>query len=319
MKTGLSIKLWGIRSSIPAPLDRKDYQKRLLKTVRFARRTWEKNKQLKPEDILDTLPENLSGLMGGDTICMEVLYDDQMIIIGMGTGSRNLGKKIMSNRFSGDMHIVLTGTHWDQIQGWPFFVPAYIPGNRIHFYSCIENCREGMANQQVEYFFPITFDSMLSRKNFSLLNAGRPRKIGRVKLITINNNKNKEMMFIKLIYGNKSFIYACHPNCFSPRSILLAQKGSFFNDVDILFLYQQDWVHKRADHRNQKASTFYQFVENIKKSNIKKIVWIGSDHITAGDEGEDITSRAYFQRLQKCLPEGSPEFILAREEDVFEL
>ncbi len=78
---------------------------------------------------------------GGNTTCIYVEGDDgSQHIIDAGTGIRDLGVYLTSqggfNGQSGkELNMYITHTHWDHIQGLPFFVPAYIPGNKIQVFG----------------------------------------------------------------------------------------------------------------------------------------------------------------------------------------
>ncbi len=72
---------------------------------------------------------------GGNTSCAVVQTDQTLLILDAGTGLRQLGLQLMKKEFGkGKAHILLSHMHWDHIQGFPFFIPAYVPGNEIHFY-----------------------------------------------------------------------------------------------------------------------------------------------------------------------------------------
>ena len=61
---------------------------------------------------------------GGNTSCIEVALGGRRIILDCGTGLRNLGK-YFSRKDTKHAHIFLTHTHWDHINGFPFFTPGY--------------------------------------------------------------------------------------------------------------------------------------------------------------------------------------------------
>ena len=61
---------------------------------------------------------------GGNTSCIEVAVGGHRIILDAGTGVRELGKDIIRNSDC-NLYMLLTHTHWDHINGFPFFVPAY--------------------------------------------------------------------------------------------------------------------------------------------------------------------------------------------------
>jgi phosphoribosyl 1,2-cyclic phosphodiesterase/ActR/RegA family two-component response regulator len=117
------LTFWGVRGSIPTPGP---------STVRY----------------------------GGNTTCVEVRADGQIIILDAGTGVRLLGQHLAAE-FNGqpiEVTLLLTHTHWDHIQGLPFFVPVYKPQNRLHILG-YEGARHGLevvlAGQMESPFFPV--------------------------------------------------------------------------------------------------------------------------------------------------------------------
>ncbi len=97
---------------------------------------------------------------GGNTSCIEVRVGDQIIILDAGTGLRLLGRKLLAEFGDRplDLTLLLTHTHWDHIQGLPFFLPVYRPRNRLHILG-FEGARHGLDNvltgQMESPFFPI--------------------------------------------------------------------------------------------------------------------------------------------------------------------
>lgn len=138
----MKVKFWGVRGSIPVP------------------------------------GKSTAGI-GGNTSCVEVRTDDDILIIfDAGTGIRNLGLSLLEESFSegGKVgHLFFSHTHWDHIQGFPFFAPAFVGAkdalkrpveartNIFHLYGAkkvferLENTLKG----QMEYqYFPIELDNM---------------------------------------------------------------------------------------------------------------------------------------------------------------
>jgi len=104
------VTFWGVRGSIPAPGP---------STVRY----------------------------GGNTTCVEVRAAGQIVILDAGTGLRLLGRQLTAE-FNGqplNLTLLLTHTHWDHIQGLPFFRPAYEPQNRLRILG-YEGARHGLEN-----------------------------------------------------------------------------------------------------------------------------------------------------------------------------
>ena len=97
---------------------------------------------------------------GGNTSCVEVRADGQIIVLDAGTGIRALGLSL-AQEFNGtplNLTLLLTHTHWDHIQGFPFFVPAYNPKNNVRILG-YEGARQGLAatlgTQMESPYFPV--------------------------------------------------------------------------------------------------------------------------------------------------------------------
>ncbi len=117
----LKLKFWGVRGSIPCPGPDK---------VKF----------------------------GGNTSCLQVIGGSDVIILDAGTGIRELGLQLAALRKPLRIHLLLTHTHWDHIQGFPFFTPIYIPGHEIFVYGprALEKSLEEAVMAQMQYsYFPV--------------------------------------------------------------------------------------------------------------------------------------------------------------------
>jgi len=97
---------------------------------------------------------------GGNTSCVEVRAGGRIIILDAGTGLRLLGKELAAEFKDqpSELVLLLTHTHWDHIQGLPFFLPVYNPQNSVRIIG-YEGARYGLQsvlNGQMEHpFFPI--------------------------------------------------------------------------------------------------------------------------------------------------------------------
>jgi phosphoribosyl 1,2-cyclic phosphodiesterase len=107
---------------------------------------------------------------GGNTSCVEVrTAGGELVIFDSGTGIRELGQALASGNGPVHGHIFLSHTHWDHIQGFPFFWPAFVEGNDLTIYAGRDLDREleSVLAGQMEYaYFPVRLEDMRAAVRF---------------------------------------------------------------------------------------------------------------------------------------------------------
>jgi phosphoribosyl 1,2-cyclic phosphodiesterase len=103
---------------------------------------------------------------GGNTACVLVTADDgKKLILDAGTGIRRVGEILRHQEK--DIHILLSHNHWDHIQGFPFFIPAYLREHVLHIYPGITDLAHDHAifEQMTKSFFPVHYEHLASTIN----------------------------------------------------------------------------------------------------------------------------------------------------------
>lgn len=120
---------------------------------------------------------------GGNTTCIEVRSDDDhLIILDAGTGIFPLAQQLLT-RLPVQANVFMTHSHWDHIQGLPFFTPLYIPGNKVRIHGAYDIVSrrgiEQIMEVQLQYsFFPVREAEMKANIDYQSVNVGEPVSIG---------------------------------------------------------------------------------------------------------------------------------------------
>lgn len=126
---------------------------------------------------------------GGNTSCVAVEVAGQHLIFDAGTGIRSLGRDIARAVGVGRVHanLFFSHLHWDHIQGFPFFGPAYVPGNRVDLWHVrsgpdAPGAQEVLAKQMRPPTFPVALEAMGGELCFHELELGQPVRVGEARL-----------------------------------------------------------------------------------------------------------------------------------------
>jgi phosphoribosyl 1,2-cyclic phosphodiesterase len=167
---------------------------------------------------------------GGNTSCVAVRAGDEgpLIIIDAGTGIRKLGKELMQSDFGagkGSAHLLVSHTHWDHIQGLPFFAPAYQKGNKLFVYARQRDdthLRAVFASQTDSPYFPVPFENVQADVAFRELVEGARFEIGPVKVSCTRLNHPWIAIAYRLEFEGRSVAYVTDTAPF--KDILIEQE-----------------------------------------------------------------------------------------------
>ena len=224
----IRLTLWGVRGSIPTPLTDQQLrckQANLLKHVLdeilaagSVEKLFGKNPTIDTlQKYIDGLGLPLAGTYGGNTTCFEIQMEDSpLCIVDAGSGIRALGDMIIKQRLMNKknlnplskenstfrrINLFLTHYHWDHIQGFPFFAPAFMDKVQIRFYgkdSSTLPLDEVLRGQQASHYFPVLWKDLPCRKE--CIELGRDG--GCVEL------GNARVLYAELDHPGGSFGYA---------------------------------------------------------------------------------------------------------------
>ena len=176
---GISVRFWGTRGSLPAPLTLQQLRNKLSSAL-VAGAGLNLDTVERANSFVESLPFHIGGTFGGSSSCVQLsASDNHVVLLDMGSGARLAGQEALRQLAGrpGEFHIFMSHLHWDHIMGFPFFTPAYIPGHRIHIYGCHEQLENAFRRQQAEPSFPVELSKMASTMEFVRLEPGRSYNI----------------------------------------------------------------------------------------------------------------------------------------------
>lgn len=208
----LHLKFWGTRGSIPRPQPAAKVHHRIRAILNAAC----PRDLATPADVDAFISGGCRGALptiyGGDTPCVQ-MYEEggPSILVDFGTGAREYAAHIM--RTAGPVspepyHVLMSHFHWDHIMGFPFFMPAYIPGNTIHIYSCHENVEAAFRRQHGAPSFPVPFDSLPADIHFHVISAHEAHEINGYRVVPHELNHSGRAFGYRLERGGRSVVYA---------------------------------------------------------------------------------------------------------------
>lgn len=142
---------------------------------------------------------------GGSTSCVEVRHGEHRVILDAGTGLRALGAEIGCQPV--DLTLVFSHVHWDHIQGFPFFLPAFHPGSRITLVGAPElpSALDALMRPPT---FPLTLQQIPARLDFRILQPGGSLDVGPMKLSAARLAHPDAVLAVRVEASGASVVYA---------------------------------------------------------------------------------------------------------------
>ncbi len=256
MQNQFSVHFWGVRGSIACPG---------AETVRY----------------------------GGNTPCIEMRVNGQRLIFDGGTGLRVLGQSLLA-QMPVEAHMFFTHSHWDHIQGFPFFTPAFIKGNCFHIYGAIapngSTVEQRLNDQMLHPNFPVPLQIMGADLRFYDVEVGKPIEIGDVVIEAAPLNHPGEAVGYRVSWQDHAVAYVTDTEHFPDRI-----------DENVLWLARQadvliyDATYTDEEYHSPKSSkvgwghsTWQEAVKVAEAAGVKKLVIFHHDPLHNDDHLDQI-------------------------------
>lgn len=289
----MKIKFWGVRGSIPSPGPH---------TAKY----------------------------GGNTTCIEIRTDDnELIILDAGTGIFALSQTLL-REMPVTANVFITHTHWDHIQGLPFFIPIFVPGNTLRLHGAFDPVSgrgiEQVMDVQLQYsYFPVRKAEMKAGVEYETLMPEQSVRIGSATITpTLLNHPvinfgyridcNGKSVFFTGDYEPPYNIYAPEDEGYEEYRMLIEDKEmsvvEAMRGVDVLIVDSSYTTGEYPSKKGWGHGTFDSCIAMAKKAGAK-VVYCTHHEPTRSDEALE---REFGKALANLASEGGgPECRLARE------
>ena len=289
----MRVRFWGVRGSIPAPGPQ---------TLRY----------------------------GGNTTCIEVRSDDDtLIILDGGTGIFPLAQTLLK-RLPVAASIFITHTHWDHIQGLPFFTPLYIPGNSVRLHGAYDVVSGQGIGQvmdvQLQYsYFPVREAELRAAIEHVTLRAGEPVAVGDATVTpTMLNHPVIDFGYRIDCNGKSVFFTGDHEpdlNIYAPEDEGYAEYQQMIDHkqaaidaamrgVDVLIVDSSYTLDEYASRHGWGHGTYDSAIAQARRARARRLVCTHHEPTRSDDELERVFAEA---RARAGFLPGDPEVLLARE------
>ena len=196
---------------------------------------------------------------GGNTSCVELQAGDERLILDCGTGIRDLGRQLLAAGEPVNATILLSHSHWDHIQGFPFFAPLFVPGNQFLVVGPHEHTNrlnETLAGQMQYRYFPIGLEQLSADIRYQEVRE-ETFNIGAAKVSTYYLNHTIMAIAYKIEAFGHTVVYSTdtEPFAHQPRAWRSSddrrfmhrhdeELAEFFKGADLLIIDAQYTTHE---------------------------------------------------------------------------
>lgn len=266
------VKFWGVRGSVPTP--GKD-------TVRY----------------------------GGNTSCLEMQIAGKRLIFDGGTGMRELGEELMQE-MPVKAYIFFTHYHWDHIQGFPLFTPAFTQGNCFDIYGAIppegKSMKQHFIKRVLHYNSPVPLRGIQADLQFHELQHGQKMVLDGIEIETGSLNHPNTAMGYRVTWNGRTAVYCSDTEHFPDR--LDESVAHLARDADVLIydaMYTDDEYHNpKSSKVGWGHSTWQEAIKMAKAAGVKRVVIFHHEPTHSDDFMDGIS-----QKVKAVFPKA----VMARE------
>lgn len=253
----MEIRFWGTRGSLPASVTAKIIRQKVQSALEIAQEKGFGSGSDIEAFIDNELPFWVKGTYGANTPCIEIRDGDDLVLCDAGSGLRDFGNHLLRSYGKAspkDFHLFLSHLHWDHIQGFPFFIPAYVKGNCVTVYGCHKDMSKAFSVQHGSPFFPINFKELGADINFVVLSPGKTYDIAGFRVTAKEQNHPGKSYGYRFERDGKIIVYSTDSEHKTESDEDFSSFVDFFSSADLLIFdaqytlidawtIKEDWGH----------------------------------------------------------------------------
>ncbi|MBL6749115.1 MAG: MBL fold metallo-hydrolase [Nevskia sp.] len=254
----MKVTFWGTRGSLPAPLSAAAVRAKIVNAlVKGAGHGLDSaDKAAAFCDAQLSFAE--AGTYGGNSSCVQVdTGGGEYLLCDLGSGVREFSLSALARHGPSrpqTYNVLVSHVHWDHIMGFPFFVPAFIPGNRIRLHSCHPQLERAIRNQNSAPCFPVEFSQLAASIEFVPLEPGRPYEIAGARVTGKLQLHGNDSYGYRIEKDGKSVVYTTDSEHKLDQPAEMAAFAEFFRQADLVIFdsmysladaasVKEDWGH----------------------------------------------------------------------------
>jgi len=247
------VHFWGTRGSLPVALTADEVRSRLIAAVKRARgATLDTDGAV--ESFVDGLGFPVAGTFGGHTSCVQIESGgDDYLLCDLGSGARPFGQATLARHGPASpqtYHVFMSHPHWDHIMGLPFFMPAYIPGNRLRIYGGHRELEAALRRQMEPPSFPVPFSCFAADIQFVQLDPGAPLEIDGMTVTTLRQRHGGDSYGYRFEKNGRTVVYSTDSEHTLADRDETERFVDFFRNADLVIF---DGMYSLADAISVKA------------------------------------------------------------------
>ncbi len=247
---------------------------------------------------------------GGNTACVEIRFGSHVVVLDCGTGIRELGNSLV-REFDGQpltAHILLSHTHWDHIQGFPFFLPAYQSQTALTIYgspAAGRSLESVFREQMAPEFFPVPLTHLQANIQFRDLTG--PLNIGGALITAIGLNHPGGAIGYRLEYRGRAVAYISdhEPYCrihgeSADNSRLETELADFVRSADLYIREAQYTDEEYAQRKGWGHSTYSDALASARDAGVEAMAIFHHDPMRDDDSLDRLLSdcRAHAEKFR---------------------